>query len=115
MRPGRDATESEVLGHGEIREHEVVCWDERHPALDPAGCGYVRDIGAVDQHPSRLRSHQTEDAGEGRRLASTIVAENGRDLARLQLEIQPEDHLLGPVGRIEPTNLQSRDGRERHR
>src|SRR5690606_39192260 len=98
----------EVFAHSEVGKALPALGDDRHAeARDLVGTRTVDGL-AVEMDLAALRTQPTHDGLYGRALAHAVAAEQRHHLARLDVEIQPEQHLAETVARLQAAAAQQR-------
>ena len=91
----------EVLGDGERREHALAAGhldDAERGDLVGRGVG---DVAAVEDDGAAIGRDDAGDRLQERGLAGAVGAEQGDDLALVDLEVDAEEHLHVAVGHVE--------------
>ncbi len=98
----------QVLPHGQRREDARAAGHHHHAALGDLVGRADRDVLAGEAHRALRWVSRSGDRLEQRRLAGAVGAEQGDDLALVDVEVEPEQDLHGPVGRVEVSHLEER-------
>ena len=100
--------EEDVVGHAQDGDEHEMLVDHVDPARDRVGRAGDPDGGAVQQDLALVRPRQAIEDVHERRLARPILAEEGMDLARADLEVDPivRDHAR--VALRDPAHLERR-------
>ena len=78
--------EHKVLPHAHVRVERVALEHHGHIAIARVDVG---EVLAVDEQPPRRRHLQPRDHAQGRRLAAAGGAKQGKELASLDLQVEP--------------------------
>jgi hypothetical protein len=93
---GRHHTQrkGDVLLHSHVRIERIALKHHRHVAVARFG---VSHVDAIEEHPPLGRLVETRDDAQRRRLAGTRWPKQGKELARLDLEIDAVQRRNGAV------------------
>ncbi len=104
--PARPAGKAQVLVDGQRAEHALPA---RHLADAEHGdlVGWrVGDVAAVEHDRAAVRLDDAADRLQQRALARAVRAEQGDDLALLDIDVDPEQHLPAGVPGIDAAHQQ---------
>jgi hypothetical protein len=113
-RPGALTTEGvlpdpQVLPHGQTGEGHLPPHQQGHALVDDLLGLEVRAVGAEDTDDPPVGMVEPRHGPQQRALAGAVGPEQGHDLAFGHLEVDIEEHLLGPVEEVEVVDLQGGD------
>ena len=103
------AGEPEVLGDGERREHALAAGHLRHAAAGDLVGRRVGHVAAVEDDRAAARLDEAGDRLQQRRLPGAVGAEQGDDLALVDLEVDAEQHLHAVVVHVDAPHEQQLD------
>jgi hypothetical protein len=98
----------QILEHAHPRKDPPPFRRLRNAAAGDQVRRQIGDIGAVEHHPSGPGPRLTENGHHQRRLAGAVGADQGDDLAAIDLDVDVAQRLDLAIEGIDPLDIQER-------